>query len=271
MSTPNETPEPTGEPSASHKPIQLFLVVAIAVAFIGFFVGTRSSEYDPNDPTAVERAPGEAKPARTYTQILDDPLESNEHWEDSIAELAKERPDLYAEVKNSPEKLEQALRERAQNRAFAGAPPTVPHPVKQTGDLACASCHTDGLKVRGRTASPMSHEFLTNCTQCHVPSTSPGPNDPSITGTMTKENTFAGLQEPRGGDVAWEGAPPQTPHSTWMRSDCTSCHGPMSKEGMKSTHPWRQNCQQCHAPSSQLNQEMPPAMLDQPMPLARPQ
>jgi cytochrome c-type protein NapB len=257
----------------THKPIQIFLVVGIAVAFIGFFVGTRSGTYDPHDVShdeAPDRSAGEVMQARSYTEILEDPLAKNEHWEKSVAELKAERPDLYAEVKNSPEKLAKALADRAQNRAFAGAPPTVPHPVKQTGDLACAACHTDGVQVRGRTASPMSHEFLTNCTQCHVPSNAPGPLDPSLTGTMSEDNTFAGLDEPTGGDTAWYGAPPQIPHQTWMRSECSSCHGSLGAPGMKSTHPWRQNCQQCHAPSSELNQDMPPATLPSAMPLATP-
>jgi cytochrome c-type protein NapB len=257
----------------THKPIKLFLVIAMAVALIGFFVGTRSGTYEPHE-TAHEAAPdrsaGETMSARTYTQILDDPLTKNEHWERGVAELKDKRPDLYAEVKNSPEKLRAALSERAKNRAYAGAPPTVPHPVKQTGDLACAACHTDGVQVRGRTASAMSHEFMTNCTQCHVPSESAMPVDRSITGTMSEDNTFAGLAEPTGGDTAWYGAPPQIPHQTWMRSECTSCHGTLGKEGMKSTHPWRQNCQQCHAPSSTLNQDMPPATLPPAMPLATP-
>ena len=247
------------------KPIQVFLVIGIAVAFIGFFVGTRSTSFDAHE--ASKKAP---VAARTYTQILQDPLASNEHWEESIDELGKKRPGLYAEVESSPEELDDALASRARNRAYAGAPPTVPHPVKQTGDLACVACHTDGVQIRGRTAPAMSHEYYTNCTQCHVPSNSPVPVDPSITGTMTKENTFAGLAEPRGGDTAWFGAPPQTPHQTFMRSECTSCHGVLGKEGMKSTHPWRQNCQQCHAPSAEIDQGMPPATLPPAMPPARP-
>lgn len=262
----------TSPDKGTHKPLQIFLLIGIAVAFIGFFVGTRSSSVDPHEATAhagADRPQTEAMAARSYAEILQDPLASNEHWEGSIAELAKKRPDLYAEVENTPEELEQALAERAQNRAYAGAPPTVPHPVKQTGDLACAACHTDGLQVRGKTAPAMSHEFYTNCTQCHVPSESPVPLDPSITGTIPRENSFVGKPEPHGGEVAWYGAPPQTPHSTQMRSDCTSCHGTLGKEGMKSTHPWRQNCQQCHAPSADLNQGMPPSMLEQPIPLAR--
>ncbi|WP_442485889.1 hypothetical protein [Aeoliella sp. SH292] len=34
-----------------------------------------------------------------------------------------------------------------------------------------------------------------------------------------------------------------------MRSDCTTCHGELGKEGLRSSHPWRVNCTQCHAPS----------------------
>lgn len=259
--------------SGSHKPIQIFLVIGIAVAFIGFFVGTRSGSQGQHtgyhDPPA-QRPGGQAIPARSYTEILSNPLSENDHWKSSIAQLAAERPELYAEVKNSPELLAKALAERANNRAYAGAPPTVPHPVKQTGDLACAACHTDGLEVRGRVASPMSHPFMTNCTQCHVPSNPAGPDDPELLGPMSEENTFVGMAEPSGGPVAWMGAPPQIPHQTWMRNECASCHGSLGKAGMKSTHPWRQNCMQCHAPSAQFDQDMPPATLAPAMPLATP-
>lgn len=261
------------ENQGSHKPLQIFLAVVIAVAFIGFFVGTRSGVEDPHAANAkptISPPGGEAMQARTYTEILEHPLASNQQWERSIERLADDRPDLFAEVENTPEELRQALAARAERRAYRGAPPTVPHPVKQTGDLACAACHSRGLQVRGRTAPAMSHEFMTNCTQCHVPGTTPVPVDPSLDDQVPTANSFAGLPEPTGGPVAWYGAPPQTPHQTFMRSECTSCHGTLGKEGMKSPHPWRQSCQQCHAPSSSLNQGMPPTTLEQPIPLARP-
>lgn len=268
-----KTPEGQNTPASRDalKPLQIFLVIAIVVAFVGFFVGTRSATYAPfylPQDSAPDRHHSETMPARSYTEIMSDPLTRNDHWVDGIGELSARRPDLYAEVENTPAQRTAALRARAENRAFAGAPPTVPHPVKQTGDLACVACHTDGVAVRGRLASPMSHAFMANCTQCHVPSEAAGPMDAALAGTMSHENRFEGLEEPTGGSVAWAGAPPQIPHATWMRQECTSCHGPMGREGMKSTHPWRQNCEQCHTAAAALNQHMPPETLLPAMPLA---
>lgn len=270
-----DSPAPPQQPGpgGALKPLQIFLVVAIVVAFVGFFVGTRSATYAPHylppDPPP-DRQHSETMAARSYSEIMRNPLTKNDHWVDGIQELSAQRPELYAQVENTPAARGEARRARAENRAFAGAPPTVPHPVKQTGDLACVACHTDGVAVRGRVASPMSHEFMANCTQCHVPGEAAGPMDAALGGTMSRENSFQGLEEPSGGPVAWAGAPPQIPHATWMRQACTSCHGPMGREGMKSTHPWRQNCEQCHAASAALNQQMPPETLLPAMPLADP-
>jgi cytochrome c-type protein NapB len=35
-----------------------------------------------------------------------------------------------------------------------------------------------------------------------------------------------------------------------------SCHGYTGLQGIRTTHPWRQNCQQCHAPSATMNQTL---------------
>jgi nitrate reductase (cytochrome), electron transfer subunit len=253
------------------KALKLFLTVLIAVAFIGFVVGTRSSNFVSPPTPAVDHdhdVGDDAIAARSYTELFDRPFIANEHWESSIEELAKERPDLFAEVQNDPAARQRSLADRAERRAFAGAPPTVPHPVKQLGDLACAACHTEGLQVRGRVASPMSHEHLTNCTQCHVPQQAAGPVDDELAAGPPVAD-FEGLAEPGPGERAWTGAPPQTPHPTFMRSECSSCHGELGRSGMQTTHPWRTNCQQCHAPSATLDQGLPPSTLDPAMPLAR--
>lgn len=62
-------------------------------------------------------------------------------------------------------------------RAYAGAPPTIPHSTHMRQD--CASCH--GLL--GQRGLRTSHPWRANCTQCHAPSaeldqarfTDPGP------------------------------------------------------------------------------------------------
>lgn len=142
-----------------------------------------------------------------------------------------------------------ALATRALNRAFNGAPPTVPHPIDQVSTQSCMACHGEGFATSTLRASKMSHQFLENCTQCHVEQ-----NPQHMEGKEFRETTFVGLPAPTEGPRAYPGAPPQIPHTTWMRVDCLSCHGPAGAFGIRTTHPWRDNCLQCHAPSSELDQ-----------------
>ena len=142
-----------------------------------------------------------------------------------------------------------ALAMRAKNRAFNGAPPTVPHPMTEMSAESCVACHSQGTQTATLRMPRISHPFLSNCTQCHV-----GIASPDMPNAMVRANHFVGLAAPEGGPRAFAGAPPQMPHSTWMRVDCLSCHGQASYRGLQTTHPWRQNCQQCHAPSSRLEQ-----------------
>jgi cytochrome c-type protein NapB len=92
-------------------------------------------------------------------------------------------------------------------------------------------------------ASKMSHVVMTNCTQCHVEQ-SPVP----------AETTFVGVYRAGPGERANPGAPPTIPHHTWLRDNCNSCHGLVSRPGTRTTHPWLTNCTQCHVPSAALDQ-----------------
>jgi cytochrome c-type protein NapB len=67
-------------------------------------------------------------------------------------------------------------------------------------------------------------------------------------------NSFVGLNPPLKGTRAWPLAPPTIPHSTLMRSDCLSCHGPQGLYGLRTPHPERQSCVQCHVPGAELDQ-----------------
>ena len=247
------------------KSIHLFLATLIAVAFIGFFVGTRSEDYEASGLSAIPEhqrpEKGDSKPAPSYAELLEEPLAANEHWTENIDELKQDRPDLFETVENTERELVATLSARAERRAYDGAPPTVPHPVKQLGDLACVACHTDGVKVRGRIARPMSHEFFANCTQCHAAEKTSVPIDPNLAHSVPVENSFEGLAPDVWGATAWAGAPPEMPHREFMRSECTSCHGGLGYEGMQTTHPWRQSCQQCHTRDAGLNQNLPPSTL----------
>ncbi len=149
----------------------------------------------------------------------------------------------------SIEEKQFALGMRQKNRAFNGAPPTVPHPITELSAESCVACHLNGSLSTTLRIPKMSHMLLSNCTQCHV-----GTASPEMPNAMVIGNHFVGLPAPERGPRAFPGAPPQIPHATWMRTDCLSCHGETSYRGLRTTHPWRQNCQQCHAPSSTLEQ-----------------
>jgi pimeloyl-ACP methyl ester carboxylesterase len=199
---------------------------------------------------------------------MNEPLAKNEHWKDQLAQLSERTtPPIDQEVENPEQGKEASLALRAQRRAYAGAPPVVPHPVKQRGDLACLACHGDGLTIKGKLAPPMSHEKMVNCTQCHVSSGAPVPGVAEQDYDLSTENAFDGLPEPRNGEQAWAGAPPTMPHSSQMREDCNSCHGPNGREGLRTSHPWRQNCVQCHTPSGELDQRAP--LIDRLPPIER--
>ncbi len=101
-------------------------------------------------------------------------------------------------------------------------------------------------EIGDKIAPRISHPPYTSCVQCHAAASDPRPG-----GTPAKVagNTFLGLPSPSAGTRGQPTAPPTIPHSTWMRDQCGSCHGPTGLMGMRTTHPWRQQCVQCHAAS----------------------
>ncbi|MGM0558992.1 MAG: diheme cytochrome c precursor [Myxococcota bacterium] len=244
--------------------VEISLFVLLAVALVGFFLGMEQAADEVEGLPSYTKTDRdyEGMPARTYGELMSDPLASNQHWRHQIQQMSERTtPPLNEEIENPEEGKEESLALRAQRRAYAGAPPVVPHPVKQRGDLACLACHGDGVTVKGKLAPPMSHEFYVNCTQCHVASSGPAPGMAQTDYDLSTVNSFEGLPEPRNGETAWFGAPPTMPHSSQMRTDCSSCHGVNGREGIRTSHPWRQNCQQCHTPSGALDQRAP--LIDQ--------
>ncbi len=209
-------------------------------------------------------------------------------WQSRMSDL-KSSIDPLGEVIIPPGAKELALTRRATRRAYNGAPPTIPHPIDQHSSQACVACHGQGVRTVSLRIPKMPHPFYASCTQCHVESRSQWlvatnnsdprdeeseppdglADDPDVSRpeqstpyqlaknalmqTGVVDNGFVGLAAPTGGPRAYAGAPPQIPHSTWMRSDCHSCHGVAGQLGMRSTHPWRQSCEQCHAPSAALD------------------
>lgn len=138
------------------------------------------------------------------------------------------------------------------HRAWDGAPPRIPHAIRDDGPLECLACHGEGLVVEGRIAPIPSHERMTNCTQCHVvteqrfgglPTEGALAHAQEVGGT----NRFGGFVWPARGERAWIGAPPTIPHPTEMRTECASCHGATGHPGLRTSHPQRAACLQCHA------------------------
>lgn len=225
--------------------IPLLAVIAMSLAIVGYISASR--EHGPR-PVIVPKFTGTASPvhvapAVTYSELPSAELRPQSAARQTLAELKFEMPGLFDTVVRTEEMKLAALADRARNRAYDGAPPTMPHPAAEMTDTACLACHGQGLKVGDRVATRMSHAHFSNCTQCHVEQLE-----------LPAESAFVGAFRSGPGERASPGAPPTIPHHTWMREDCMSCHGLVARPGLRTTHPWLSNCTQCHAPSAQLDQ-----------------
>lgn len=231
--------------------------VVIGLALVGLVAGTRSTSYEPIVPRRQAAAPGSmddaALPARSYTELMTRPWGSERpHSVKLLAALA--RPDRSIVAATQHDARKKAQEERAEHRAFEGAPPTIPHPVAQDNGLECRECHLRGGMMGQALVPPLSHEPYQQCTQCHVPERSSAPR-----GAIAFD--VANRFEPQRAAPApsrWSIAPPQTPHSTLMRDRCDSCHGVYGRHGLQTTHPERQSCEQCHASSAAVDLRPPP-------------
>ncbi len=231
--------------------VNLLLAVIASAAVVGYFVGIDHGAPQPSPvaPSATARtgatADTNAIPALRYSDVISGGLRAPRTY--ALDQLARPDQGLFAEPPLDPELKQASLRLRAQRRAYNGAPPVVPHDVDQLSSAACLACHGDGFKLENRTARQLPHPNYANCMQCHAP-----PPPSALSNEFQPTNTFEGVAAPFEGARAWPGAPPVVPHTTWMRDNCLSCHGPSGWPGMKTTHAWRQNCLQCHAPSAAL-------------------
>ncbi|WP_158977912.1 cytochrome C [Cellulophaga sp. L1A9] len=136
------------------------------------------------------------------------------------------------------------------NRAYPGAPPSIPHPVakeRSFGGNTCIQCHKNGGFVAkfGAYAPVTPHPEMINCRQCHVTKN---------TNTTFKAFAFSKPEPPKvgvGANNALLGSPPMIPHQLQMRESCISCHGgPSAPKEIRVSHPERINCRQCHLPKS---------------------
>lgn len=187
----------------------------------------------------------------SYSDITTADFKKNPKLAMHFSQLKQQNPGIFDPVIKKPEMKSQAILDRVKNRAFEGAPPTIPHLIVDVRAEKCLVCHGEGVQIGQKIASKMSHPRFTNCVQCHVPKGNKGPFDaPSVDAV----NLFVGVARPGPGLRAHPTAPPRVPHATFMREDCMSCHGLLTRPGLRTTHPWFTNCLQCHAPSATLDQ-----------------
>lgn len=225
--------------------------VAIAVAATGYFAGIRPPEPLEHEPRA-EAPSASAERAPSYSELREARRGANAHmYEGAVASLTQQVLPVEPQPVGTPAQRAQAVARRGTQRAYDGAPPTIPHDIDQRDVPGCLACHAEGMKLGERVAPKISHAPYQSCTQCHVVGDSPKPlaQYKDVPG-----NSFTGLASAGSGARAWPGAPPTMPHPTNMRSECSSCHGPTGLPGLRTSHPQRQNCQQCHGASALLEQ-----------------
>jgi cytochrome c-type protein NapB len=243
---------------------KVFLAIVFAAAISGYFSGLRqapsrgaSPPSDSRDAHATSNSSHKAPRAASYAELRSANLGPNRDFRPSLDELPP--PEKINSRKKYPRYSDDdillALADRAERRAFDGAPPVVPHPITQLGSESCLACHSAGSKVGDSHAPKICHQHLTNCTQCHAEGHRSMEAPPETLASMMAENDFVGLEAPLHGERASRTAPPIIPHTTWMRNDCVSCHGPSGRNAIQTRHPYRQNCMQCHAPTAQLEQQ----------------
>lgn len=218
------------------------VAAVVGVAAGGFVYGIRPLDRVRPAPPVAAAPTSEVLPGRTYSELRLRAIGSGSRPTGDPTTLREGIPALGEVGARTEEQRLAAVEARRQRRAFDGAPPVVPHAVDEQSSYACASCHAKGMAVQGKVAPVMSHPAFGNCLQCHAPGWA-RPGEP----WEKAETTFAALASAGRGERAWPGAPPAMSHSTWMRQDCTSCHGPTGLAGLRTPHPERFDCQQCHA------------------------
>lgn len=131
-------------------------------------------------------------------------------------------------------------------RAYAGAPPTIPHEVDDIGGGACTECHFSGrdmsIEEIATTEPPaIPHPQQTECRQCHVPRAD-GRLAYGVSGFQSARYASRGTR-------AHPNAPPTIPHRLQNRTYCIACHGRHGDTSVpESPHKERLQCIQCHVP-----------------------
>jgi len=238
---------------------RLLLLVAVAVLGAGAIVTLTMTQQEVVRPTvpaplAASAGADGADPALGYGELRNTRRGPNGWMYGAVSgDLVAALPPAIDLSNETDADRERVIAERAELRAYDGAPPLVPHAVTQQ-HMDCAACHLGGAAIGDKIAPRMSHAVYASCTQCHVPKDDPRPAQLPVT---QPGNSFVGLAAPMRGERAWVGAPPTIPHTTTMRSECNSCHGPAGKVGLRTPHAVRTSCTQCHTPSALLDQRPP--------------
>lgn len=232
--------------------VSLIVVVVLGITLVGYIRGITepaplTSPLRHSDRTTRPDVPQAVR----YSEMPSARQQAHAGMTSHLDDLKFPKPGPFDPVIRTEEMKLAALVDRSRVRAYDSAPPVIPHGITQSSAVSCLACHGQGIIVGDRIATKVSHPHYTNCTQCHVEGERT--QTPWAT-TILAENDFQGIGRAGPGTRAWPGAPPTIPHTTWMRQDCTSCHGLIARPGIRTTHPWLTNCTQCHAPSAQLDQ-----------------
>jgi len=133
-------------------------------------------------------------------------------------------------------------------RAYAGAPPSVPHEIDDEvfRTQNCNICHErGGFVAKFNAYTPVTpHPQYANCLQCHARSGK---------GRFV-EIDWKSTKKPVLHRPALPGNPPPIPHALQLRDNCLACHaGPAAVPEVRTSHPERLNCRQCHVPRQVQN------------------
>lgn len=128
-------------------------------------------------------------------------------------------------------------------RAYAGAPPIVPHEIDADvfRTQSCNICHErGGFVAKFNAYAPVTpHPQYANCLQCHARSGE----------GLFVETDWQSSKKPVLHRPALPGNPPPIPHTLQLRDNCLACHaGPAAVPEVRTSHPERLNCRQCHVP-----------------------
>ena len=140
--------------------------------------------------------------------------------------------------------------QRAQIRAYEGAPPVIPHSILKSAKLNCLACHLKGavyepdseiLGKKNAVAKITPHPTWENCLQCHVVQE----NAPLFHKNNFKTYHLAYTMKTTA--MEGENPPPGMPHQMQNRENCRVCH--LSKTAnnvIVPKHKITGECEVCH-------------------------